>query len=189
MPKKRDTSPEAKLQAVITALETSDQMNHPSHHRAIRDLILVGPFLVNETYREAFRTPHPLASLWRAQLVQHLRNLIGHPGHEAWPPLESEGRYRFSAALVDGRVYVTVDTQSIWDLALLHLEFLLHVVGLRNVRVCLAPDCPHLFVKTYRREYCSTRCQQRHNKQQHRNTKRDITARRLQRRRVARGRS
>ena len=49
------------------------------------------------------------------------------------------------------------------DLVVLQLVLLLHTVGLHNIRFCAAPDCPgpHLFVKSYRREFCSVRCQKR----------------------------
>ena len=189
MRRKRDTSPDAKLQAVITALEASDETDHASHHRAIRDLVLGGPFLVNETYRAAVKTPHPLASLWRAELVAFLRTLVRTSGRTSWGSLTTEGPYRFSGALVDDRVYPTVDSQSIRDVAILHLLLRLHEVGLRNVRFCEAPDCQHLFVKTYRRQYCSTRCQQRHNKQLTRASHDEEEERRLRRRRIARARS
>jgi CGNR zinc finger len=42
------------------------------------------------------------------------------------------------------------------------------LVGWRNIRICGAPGCSHFFVKTYRREFCSLRCQQRVNKQRQR---------------------
>jgi hypothetical protein len=44
---------------------------------------------------------------------------------------------------------------------LLQLVLLLHTVGLRNVWKCSAPDCARLFIKTYRRAFCSPRCQKR----------------------------
>jgi hypothetical protein len=189
MTRNRDTSAEAKLQSVITTLETSDELNHPSHHQAIRDLVLGGPFLVNDTFRAALAEPDPEVSLWRAEFVQFLRTLARTAGRPSWSRLGTVGLYAFSGALVNGRVSITVDSQRIRDVALLNLMARLHEVGLRHVRRCEAPDCQHLFVKTYRRGYCSTRCQQRHNKQKHRAELSAERERRMKRHRVARTRT
>lgn len=178
--------PEAKLQAVITALEASDELNDPRHQQAIRDLVLGGPLQVNEIYRQELKTPHPLASLWRAEIVQFLRTLVRSEGRTSSHDLVTEGHFKFSVAKVHDHVYCMVDSQSIRDLAILHLLLRLHEVGLRNVRVCQAPDCQHLFVKMYRREYCSKRCQARHSKQVRRAMERDEEERQQKRRRVAR---
>jgi hypothetical protein len=189
MPRKRDRSPEATLRAVLASLETSDELNHPSHHQAIRALVLEGPYVTKATMRDAARTPHPLASLWRAELVAFLRTLVQTAGHTSYGVLGLHSPPAYSAALIDGRVVLTIDTLSLRDVAILQLQLLLHEVGLRHVRFCVAPDCQHLFVKTYRREYCSSRCQQRHNKQRLRAAERERHARQIQRRRTARMRS
>ena len=52
-----------------------------------------------------------------------------------------------------------VDSTDVRNVVVLQLVMLLNEVGLHNVRVCGA--CPRLFVKTYRREFCSVQCQQR----------------------------
>lgn len=173
---------------MLTALEADDTLNHPSHHQAIRDLVLGGPLHVNETYRAALKTPDPEVSGWRAELVQFLRTLVRTAGRTSWSELVTHHGFKFSGALIDGRVFCTVDSRSIRDLAILHLMLRLQEVGLRNVRFCKAPDCRHLFVKTYRREYCSKRCQLRHNKQIHRQLDRDKQDQQVKRRRVARTR-
>src|SRR5262245_57117709 len=129
--RKQDRSPEAKLQAVITALEASDEVNHPSHHAAIRELVLGGPLLVNETYRAALKTPDPEVSLWRAEIVQFLRTLVQTSGRTSWGDLCTLDTFKFSGALIDGRVFCTVDTKTIRDLAILHLILRLQEVGLR----------------------------------------------------------
>ena len=120
--------------------------------------------------------------------VQFLRTMVRESGRSAWITLETEGKFRFTGALVEGSVHVTVDSQTIYDLALLNLMFLLHEVGLRQVRMCEAPDCQHLFVKTYRREFCSKRCQQRQNKRLHRAAVLAEREQQLKRRRVSRAR-
>jgi hypothetical protein len=198
MARKRDISPDKALQRVITALETSDTLNDPSHHDAIRSLVLGGPFVVNATYRAALARPHPEVSLWRAELVQYLRTLVQTHDHRqvmgtlltndqpGSGSLTTTGPFRFSATLVNGRVSSTVDSQSIRDVAILNLHYRLLEVGLRNIRRCADPKCRRLFVKTYRREFCSVTCQARRNKELNRARHAAHREQQLKRRRVAR---
>lgn len=50
------------------------------------------------------------------------------------------------------------------DVVVLQFWETVAVVGLRNIRKCDARDCQQLFIKTYRRTFCSERCQKRANK-------------------------
>ena len=79
----------------------------------------------------------------------------------AWARLEQP--VAFWALLVDGRLLLDV-TGELLEVARLKLVWLVQTVGLEQVRVCRAENCTRLFVKTYRREFCSTRCQDRDNK-------------------------
>ena len=72
------------------------------------------------------------------------------------------------------------------DLIVLQLA-LLDRVGLGQLRACVAPDCSRLFVKTYRREFCSLRCQQRTLKRRAREAARERHERQRRRRRVTKG--
>ncbi len=74
------------------------------------------------------------------------------------------GSVGFSASLKDGRVTTLVESSDVRNVVMLQMVMLLHEVGLQNVRVCGVADCQRLFVKTYRREFCSVRCQQRNYK-------------------------
>jgi hypothetical protein len=71
----------------------------------------------------------------------------------------------------------------------LQLVMLLDRVGLSAVRRCGAADCRRLFVKTYRREFCSERCQKRAHKRKVRQEERERAARVQARRQLRRTRN
>ena len=98
------------------------------------------------------------------------------------PAIGFAGVVSFAAWMTpDGRVHPYA-TGSVRDLAVLQFERLLDLVGLQNVQACGADACPHLFVKTYRREFCSERCQKRMYKRRQREAARAQEARRRARR-------
>ena len=66
-----------------------------------------------------------------------------------------------------GRIGVQVSGTA-RDLVILQFFALLQVVGVENIHACQAPDCPRIFVKTYRRDFCSAKCQTRTNKRKQR---------------------
>lgn len=70
------------------------------------------------------------------------------------------------------------------EAAILQWVALLSLVGLRHVRPCGAPDCSKLFLKMFRREFCSIQCQKRTKKRAERVAARD--AREKQRARARR---
>ena len=145
-------TPETALQRVIEALEDDD----PNvHEQAVVDLLQLGPLLVSDTIVR--RPQDSTRSEVRAELLAFLRSTILNS------PVAGMGLHRpasFRARTVDGRVVCEADGDG-RDLVLLQLVLLLHQVGLPNVRVCKAGDCRRMFVKLYRREFCSARCQKR----------------------------
>lgn len=66
-----------------------------------------------------------------------------------------------------GRVSLSAEG-AMRETALLQLVLLVYTVGVGNVRECSASDCPRLYVKTYRREFCSKRCQKREQMREYR---------------------
>lgn len=189
--RKQDVLPEVALQRVIRGLEDApnDDAFSTRHLQPIRDLVLGGPLIVNDRWHQALKEPQPMAALWRAEFLQFLRTLVRTADH-SWIgySLLTEGGFKFTSAVVGDRVRCDVDSQSIRDVALLHLILRLHDVGLRNVRQCARPDCQRLFIKSYRREFCSIQCQQRQNKrvQRARLDEERHKQQQLKRRRVAR---
>jgi CGNR zinc finger len=170
MPRKRYATNEALLQAVITDLEQED---HASHRRAVLALLSQGPLRCHETLRRELEQPAVEHwddglvrgdSLVRAELLAFLRELVrlkdsGLSGHGIW----ITGPIRFFAFFTSraGHRLTPGAEGPMRDVVVQQLLLLLQSVGLRNVRACAAADCPHLYVKTYRREFCSVRCQKR----------------------------
>jgi hypothetical protein len=192
MTRKRDTPPEALLQRVIRDLEQSNRVNHPSHHRAVLALLAEGPLMCSDAVLREITQPHPERSLWRAELIAFLRTLVREEGRVSYGRLTTSSGLTFSAHLADGRVTLLTDSRDMRDVVVLQLMLLLHAVGLRNVRICGAAEpggCQHLFVKTYRREFCSARCQQRDYKRRLRQRQREQKEQqtRTRRRRITKG--
>jgi hypothetical protein len=186
--RKRDTSPEALLQRVIADLE-HDRL--ATQRRAVLALLAEGPLLCSDALHREIQQPNPDLMTWRAELLQFLRTLVRVDGQE--PTQAQIGTYgflTFDGHHAGGRVDVAAGGRDVRDLVVLQLVLLLREVGLRNVRKCGIGDCRHLFVKTYRREFCSIRCQQRDYKRKLRQRAREqkeLQARRQQRRRTTKG--
>lgn len=169
------TEPEAVLGTVIRALEEDDAaLDGPdplpllrTYHDALVRLLAHGPLLCTEAHaRERELTEAPRLG-WadvlklRAELLQVVRSAVRQAtAGAASTPIDTRPGISFSVQLVDGRAVIraTGDTRS---LVLHQFLMLLHEVGLTNVQKCSAPDCQRLFVKVYRREYCSVQCQKR----------------------------
>ena len=81
----------------------------------------------------------------------------------------------FSVTATTDRVELAVASWDVFDLVALQLVLLVQRVGLRNVRAC--PDCRRVFVKTYRRTFCSKRCQKRAQQRRLRQKEREQLAR------------
>jgi len=164
MARKRDRTPEAVLERVIRELEQSDALNHPSHHRAVIALLSGGPLLCPEALQWEVEQPDPEVSLIRAELITFLRDTVRLDGTgAAWYGIGLMGHVQLRALAAAGDV-TGAASGSVRDVAVLQLFLLMREVGLRNIRVCGAIEpggCRRLFVKTYRRAFCSARCQQR----------------------------
>ena len=198
---------EAVLGGVIHILEQDDRpLGNPdpqvvlrllrAYHGALRDLLTHGPLLCDEAIaREAGRSEQPPirpddAGVIRLELLQLLRSAvrfgpIGASSSRIFLSPPPRQMLSFAVRLVDGRASIaaTGDTRS---LVILQTLLLLHEVGLANVRECSAPDCQRLFVKVYRKEFCSAQCQKRINTRKQRQTARDQKERLARRRRQRR---
>lgn len=156
----RDTAPEGLLGDVIAAIEQDDPDRYT---RVLERLLSDGPLRCDV----AVATWAPIV---RAELLAFLRDVVrrGAFGRDA---LYGIGTYRplnFSAGVDDdGRVTCSVNGDG-RDLIVVQLITLLQLVGLRNVRVCAAPDCNRMFVRRYRRDYCSRAHQEKQNKRNQR---------------------
>jgi|SRR5262245_28965042 len=166
MAKKRYTPPETVLRRVIEGLEHEDEAKHRA---AVLTLLADGPLNCAETLRQERVHPTTVAfeegvvraaDLVRAELLALLRNVVRHRDSSYGQGITIDGPTRLFAHAVGDSVRI-VPEGTMRDLVILQLVLLLHTVGLRNVRKCEAADCERLYVKTYRRQYCSARCQKR----------------------------
>ncbi len=147
---KRYTQFQGLLRRAIPALEGDDPRGH---QRAVLSLLLHGPLHVDPAVLT--RPARDTISEVRAELLAFLRGIV-----RGGPPAEI-GTYRsitFAAHGATGPIDCEARGQH-RDLVILQVVTLLHVVGLDTVRICKA--CPRMFVRTYRREFCSARCQKR----------------------------
>ncbi len=195
MTRKRNTEPEALLQMVITRLETSDEPAL-AHRKAVAQyadaltaLLDWGPLLCEPTNEPDDAT----IVLVRAEVIAVLRLAVHRRESDPLGIGESgialSAPPQFSVRLRGPHAQIGV-SGSFRDLVVLQLVWILEHVGLAHVRQCTAPDCERLYVKTYRREFCSTRCQRRTNKRRERLAAREYheQQRRSRRRRAKRGR-
>ncbi len=174
----RDTLPEALLQRVITGLED----DRPSRHRgAVLALLSEGPLLCSDTFRKELE--QPAVEHWdggvvrgdavvRAELLAFLRQTVRNEGTGAVGYGISIHQTITFSAIATGRRVTCAAEGRMRDVTIVQLLLLLDRVGLSNIRLCKVGNCHRLFVKTYRREFCSVRCQQRENKRQQRENKR-----------------
>jgi hypothetical protein len=198
MPRKQDTPPETLLQLVITDLED----DRPSRHRgAVLALLSEGPLLCPATLLKELEQPAEEQfdvgvvrgdALVRAELLAFLRQTVRNEDTGAVGyGISINSPMTFSASAAGRRVTCAAESK-MRDVVVLQMLLLLDRVGLSNVHICGAAEpggCQHLFVKTYRREFCSTKCQQRHYKREIRQQKRDEKERqvRARRRRITKG--
>ena len=204
MTRKRDTQPETLLATVIRALERGD---YQSGREAVRSLLAHGPLLAFETLSKELKRepPFPSEEVSRTvdELLAFLRSIVGTQGQRLSHGISlNEVTFTATTSAVAGpsratRVssfqtrhhVVCVASGSTRDLAVLQFVLLIRMVGLGNVQVCAAaPECPRLFVKTYRREFCSVTCQKRVQKRklrQQERERRERLARKRERRKGA----
>jgi len=166
--RKRDAlSPVGLLRDVITSLEASTARKW---RHAIMRLLAEGPLLTSDAFRHV--TDHrddPAYAEIGAELLAFTREVVRLGGNvDAAAGIATESGARFRVQPVKGSAHLLADGATVRDAAILQYVWLIYSVGLDNVRACGAPDCPHVFVKSYRREYCSLNCQRRTNKRQQR---------------------
>ena len=159
-------APDVTLRRVIEALER----NLPRD--AVLMLLEQGPWDCRTTLNE--ERQHPAIEHWDAgdvpataivgpELLAFLRSLVRlrgttSSGYGIWV----DGFKLLATAEGDHRARVCLAPQgAMRTAAILQFGLLLEAVGIANVQPCSAPDCPRLYVKTYRREFCSVRCQKR----------------------------
>jgi hypothetical protein len=183
------TGPELLLQTVIQCLESDE----PARQAAgLQALLEQGPLRLDVSLQGVHEPSEP-AGLIRAELLAFLRGLVRHQG-QLLQPISTVGSIAFAGRLgPTGRVELLVDSEHARAVVIQQLMFLLHDVGLANVRECAADDCQRLFVKVYRRQFCSTTCQKRiqmrHKRQRDREEdERHRLARERRRRRGRKGR-
>jgi hypothetical protein len=158
VPRKRYADPALLLKAVIEGLQGDDDRRCSA---AVLSLLGSGPLLCMDAALRQLTEPSSEVVQWRNVLLKFLRTLVREEGRIAGAPLRIEQPITFSAQLKRGQVTVLADTDAVRDAVVLQFVLLLHAVGLHNIRECVADDCQRLFVKTYRRLFCSLRCQKR----------------------------
>ena len=143
----------------------------PTTYRgAVLALLSGGPLLCPETLLKELQQPAGEQwdagvmrgdSLVRAELLAFLRQTVRNENTGAVGyGISINGSVQFSA-IAAGRRVTCFAEGAMRDVVVLQMLLLLDRVGLSNVRLCSVGDCQRLFVKTYRREFCSARCQQR----------------------------
>ncbi len=128
--------------------------------------------------------------LLRAELLQFLRSAVtaADSGGLSYSPIAtSPHSFSFRTLTAERRVVISVDGHDARDLVILQVVTLLQLVGLRNVRICRLPECRRMFVKTYRREFCSTAHQGLNNKREQREIQRQKRERDRRRRAQEKG--
>jgi hypothetical protein len=156
---KRDTAPEQLLQRVIDDFQSSDREGHPRHQAAAQALLEEGPFTYPENYLSRFKAGSVEVFELRRTALRFLRRCAGGRADRLPGALAADG-IAFIPKTDGERVIISVHGKP-KDVFAQQLTSLTLSVGARNVRVCGVDDCQRLFVKTYRREFCSIRCQQR----------------------------
>ena len=169
MARKRYTPPEVVLRRVIEGLE----QEHLAKQRAAIELLLTdGPLRATDTLQRERDQPATFpvdtgvmleVDLVRAELLAVLRGIVRYQDSTyAGHGITLHGPLRLFPHASGEEVRFLPDAASaLRDIVIFQLVLLLHIVGLRNIRKCDAPDCERLYVKTYRRLYCSPRCQKR----------------------------
>ena len=185
------SDPEPLLAEVIAGCESGDELQMS---KAMLELITRGPMEFDELamreYRENTDRLKEIASRVGPELQDFLRRIV--LCQDDGPPTDDLGLgweidvlapLTFVAQASGGRVRLAVARADLRDFIVLQFLLLVREVGIRNVRECSAPDCQRLFVKTYRREYCSPQCQKRVYMRSMRGKQRELEERRQRARR------
>jgi hypothetical protein len=180
--KRKRYRPDAVLSRLIGALESEDDQ---AHRIAIVELLQRGPLICEGVIGRIDRTDQngDILTL-RAVLLGFLRSIVRDSQFGRFS--QGIGTYKaMNFRANTGAVTSCAVDGDLHDVAVLQLITLLHIVGLGDVRECSAPDCQRLYVKAYRREFCSPRCQKRtHTRQWRQEEKRAREARQVRGKRV-----
>jgi len=140
---------------LVTLLD--DQDDPRSHRLALWKLLTNGPAYADVSDvkqlsdAEVQNIAHALRDYLRSAVRSDFRN-------QAW--LDFTGvRVKTERSLDDAAL--SSMEGPILGRASANLWLLMHLVGFRAFWECAAPDCSRIFVKRYRREFCSQRCEKR----------------------------
>lgn len=170
-PRKRDTDQASTLALVVQGIESESGRRQRS---ALLTLLLGGPMFVDHDAYKAIDT-WPDDTLERAELMQFLRTILRLRGSGLPASMSTLDRVTVTAYGQGARVgcFLAGDPR---DLLLLQLAGLLQAVGLQRIHRCPAAGCSRMFVKVYRRRFCSTPCQKRTEKRVNRAAQREEDA-------------
>jgi len=190
MPRKRHSTDEALLQVIVEDLQSESPHRYGA---AIGALMSEGPLrcvAVLPTERPLERDDYAgSVALLAAELWAFVREMVRLRGAPEDRPVFGHGIWLMESMRLLGNSagpHVTLGVEGTRrSVAILQLAFLVERVGLGNLRLCGVWDCQHVFVKTYRREFCSVQCQKRHYMRRLRaNARRQQEQRRRRRQRV-----
>jgi len=150
-------APIALARKVVTLLE--EHTDPLSHRRAIFNLIANGPCYGDGD--EVKRLSDAEVATIAHALQGYLRGAVRHTIPRA--SIDLSGVRVHTLRILDGAS--SFMDGPVLGQAVLALTLTLHLAGFKNLWRCKAPDCPHIFVKTHKQEYCSGKCQRRHYKQ------------------------
>jgi hypothetical protein len=189
--RKRHTA-EILLSLIVRAIDR-EQFDLARFQRAVIALLTDGPIRARQTlagipllYKANQAAYIEELSLARAEMLAFLESVVRLRTHGEIPTRISTYEMLNFAATAAGSAVTCEVTGSVRDVAVLELVLLLQEVGLGQLQRCGAPDCPRLFVKTYRREFCSIKCQKRVYMRVKRQNEKDKRARKRAKRRRAR---
>jgi hypothetical protein len=186
VPRKRLTKPEAVLQKVVTALEGEEYKTAILTLLSEGPLFSTQAYVRERESPEMIpydleppATEIPHYRLVGLELIQFLRNVVRTRDLTVAKAVRLSGT-RFTVEVPDATGGIDFHSHAIrlhamahgravkqWidgpmrEVAILQLMALLEVAGLPTVQACSAADCRRLFVKVYRRQFCSVRCQKR----------------------------
>jgi CGNR zinc finger len=170
--------PDAGLAHVIERLEKEEARENSL---GLSLLALAGPLYLDGAYRVIQSLSDDDIRRIRGELLTFLRGIVRAASKNSFAsPMHVTGDV--SVGLEPSGKAVSLVRGQLRDQLLMQLIVKLHQVGLRSVRGCGAPDCSRLFVKRYRREYCSARCQKRINTRTNRQRERARLQQQVERR-------
>jgi hypothetical protein len=155
MPRKRH-SLETLLTKVVSLIESD---NDRDIRQVVSALVLEGPLMVEITAADLSVLPIDAFLTPRAEALQFLRTIV-RLNNVSRAQMGTHKHFNFTAE-ARGDVVMCSLAGELSDVTKLQLVVLLRMLGLPKVRRCQRAGCLKIFVKRYRREYCSRQCQNR----------------------------